>query len=217
MSDQTLDRIGGAVLATGAAASTVGYIIGSFDQPNPTVTPAMVVSPVYTLSTLLPFFGSALVLVGLATVVARQFRRSPVLTVAGTVGLGLVLLIQGVGNSFVNATIFPALVESPAANALANGPAPALMQVLFLIGVAGWVIGGPLLGVAVLRAKVFSAWIGVVLLVSTAAGLVAFVLPPQFESVGAIIAGVALFGLGAQLVAPTARPAPSAPITATAV
>jgi hypothetical protein len=217
MSDHTLDRIGGSVLAIGAAASTVGYIIDSFDQPNGPITSALVDSPIYTLSALLVFFGSGLTLVGLTAFVARQFRRSPVLTVAGAAGISLVLLIQGIGNWFVNATIFPALIDSPAARGLANGPAPALMGVLFLIGVAGWVVGGPLLAISVLRAKVFSRWIGVVLLVGAAVGIAAFALPHQFESIGAIIAGVALFGLGAQLVAPAAQPVSGAPVAAPAV
>lgn len=202
MSDSTLDRIGGGVLAAGAAIATVGYVLGSIDEPGQRLTPAYVDTPLYTTFNLLQFFGAGLVLVGLPMLVASHWRRSPVLVLLGSIGVGLVMLIQGVGNSFVNATVFPPLVDDPTTRALANSPAPSLMGVLFLVGMVGWIVGGPLLGIGVLRAKVVHRWIGVVMLVGTLAGLASFVLPQQFESLGAIIECFALAALGAELLLP---------------
>jgi len=202
MSDSTLDRIGGGILAAGAAISTLGYVLGSVDQPGHQITPAYVDTPLYTTENLLQFFGAGLVLVGLPVLVATHWRRSPVLTLLGSVGVGLVMLIQGVGNAFVNATLFPVLVDDPSTRALANSPAPSLMGVLFLVGMVGWILGGPLLGIGVLRAKVVHRWIGVVMLVGTLVGLASLVLPEQFESLGAIIECVALAALGAELMLP---------------
>jgi low temperature requirement protein LtrA len=203
MSDSTLDRIGGGILAAGAAMSTIGYVLGSIDQPGQQITPGYVGTPLYTTFNLLQFFGAGLVLVGLPVLVSSHWRRTPVLVMLGAIGVGLVMLIQGVGNAFVNATIFPALVDAPATRALANSPAPSLMGTLFLVGMAGWILGGPLLGIAVLRAKVVHRWIGVVMLVGTLAGLASFVLPQQLESLGAIIECFALAALGAELLLPT--------------
>jgi hypothetical protein len=202
MSDNTLDRLGGGILATGAVMTIAGSVLAAIDQPGGSITPAYVDAPIYTVFTLLLFLGSALLIVGLAAVVARQFRRSPVLTLTGAVGLGLVLLIQGVGNGFVDATVFPPLIDDPATRAFANAPAPGLMGVLFLVGMAGALIGGVLLGISVLRAKEFRAWTGVALLVAVAAGLVSMVLPAQFESLQGIIASIALLGMGLELTAP---------------
>jgi hypothetical protein len=202
MSDSTLDRIGGGILAAGAAISTLGYVLGSVDQPGRQITSAYVDTPLYTTENLLQFFGAGLVLVGLPVLVASHWRRAPALTLLGSVGVGLVMLIQGVGNSFVNATLFPVLVDDPSTRALANSPAPSLMGVLFLVGMVGWIVGGPLLGIGVLRAKVVHRWIGVVMLVGTLVGLASLVLPEQFESLGAIIECVALAALGAELMLP---------------
>lgn len=202
MSNSTLDRIGGGILAAGAAITTVGYVLGSVDQPGQQLTPAYVDTPLYTTENLLQFFGAGLVLVGLPVLVASHWRRSPVLALLGSAGVGLVMLIQGVGNAFVNATVFPPLVDDPTTRAFANSPAPSLMGVLFLVGMVSWIVGGPLLGIAVLRAKVVHGWIGVVMLVATLAGVAAFVLPQQFESLGAIIACFALAALGTELLLP---------------
>lgn len=202
MSHSTLERIGGGVLAAGAAISTVGYLLGSIDQPGQQITPAYVDTPLYTTYNLLQFFGAGLVLVGLPVLVASHWRRSPVLTLLGSIGVGLVMLIQGVGNAFVNAAVFPALVDDPSTRALANSPAPSLMGVLFLVGMVGWILGSPLLGIGVLRAKVVHRWIGVVMLVGTLAGLASLVLPMQFESIGAIVESFALAALGAELLLP---------------
>lgn len=202
MSDHTLDRLGGGILATGAATSIAGYVLAAVDQPGGTITPAYVDAPIYTAFTLLQFLGSALMIVGLAAVVARQFHRSPVLTLTGAIGIGLVLLIQGIGNGFVNATVFPPLVDDPATRAFANAPAPGLMGVLFLVGMAGAVVGGVLLGISVLRAEEFRAWTGVALLVAVVAGLVSMVLPARFENLEAIIASIALLGIGLELAGP---------------
>jgi len=203
MSDSTLDRIGGGILAAGATMGTIGYVLGSIDEPGRQITPAYVGTPLYTTFNLLQFFGAGLILVGLPVLVSSHWRRSPVLVLLGATGVGLVMLIQGVGNAFVNATIFPALVDAPATRALANSPAPSLMGTLFLVGMVGWIVGGPLLGIAVLRAKVVHRWIGVVMLVGTLAGLASFVLPEHFESLGAIVECFALAAIGAELLLPT--------------
>ena len=46
--------------------------------------------------------------------IARQYERSRKLTLIGGIGLALVLLIQGVANTFGNVTLFPMLVDNPA-------------------------------------------------------------------------------------------------------
>lgn len=209
----TLDRIGGGVLAAGATLTTIGYILGSIDESGPQVTPAYVNSPVYVLYNLLLFFGGALVLVGLPSLVASHWGRGRALTLAGAVGFGLVTVIQGVGNAFVDVGLFPVLVDNAATRALANGPAPAMMGALFAVGMVGWIVGGPLLGIGVLRAGVVHRWIGVLMLVGWLLGLVSLVLPQQFNSLGAIIAGVAIAAVGIDLAVP-ARARSAAPAVA---
>jgi hypothetical protein len=211
MSDTTLNRIGGGVLAAGGTISAVGFLLGTVDQPGAAMTPAYVDSPLYLVFNLMELFGAALVLVGLPAVIARHWRTSPGLTLAGSVGVGLVMVVQGIGNGFLNAAVLPALIDDPTTRVFASGAAPATMAPLFLLGMAGFILGGPLLGIGVLRGGVVHRWIGVALIAAAMLSIVSLVLPSVFESLGAIVAMVTLAALGAELLAPERIPAARIP------
>lgn len=93
------------------------------------MTLAMVHSPLYVVSNLLVFAGSALTLFGLPGLVARQYERSRKLSVISTIGLAMVTLFNGVCDTFGDLTLYPMLVDNPATQVAANGNPPPILGV----------------------------------------------------------------------------------------
>jgi hypothetical protein len=131
--------------------------------------------------------------------IAFQYERSRKLTLIGGVGLALVMLIQGISNTFGNVTLFPMLVENPATIGEANGNPPAILGIFFVVGLLASVVGAIVFGIAVLRAKVFPRWVGVMMLLCAVAGPVSSAGPSILQNLAAILGSVALLGVGYRL------------------
>jgi len=193
MSSQVLRRLAGGALAVGSALAIAGYGMASLQNGTP--TPAMVKSPLYLASGLLTYVGSVLVVLGLPGLIAAQFSRSRTLTLIGAVGFALVTLIDGICNTFANITLFPMLIDNPATRAAATGNPPAIMAAFYVAATVSALAAAVLLGIAVLRSRVFPRWAGVMLLLAGAA----FPLSAAVAALGnlsPIVAGIAMIGIG---------------------
>lgn len=199
MASQTLSRLAGPVLTAGAGLGAIGYVLTSFTPSTPTV--ASVASPVWVGGSLLVFLGSALVLLTLPAMMALQYERSRKLTLIGGIGLILVMLIQGVSNTFGNLTLFPMLIDNPATRAAATGNPPAILGVFFVAAMVGSLAGTLVFGIGVLRAKVYPKWVGIVMIVSVVAGPVTGGGPALVQNVAPILGSIALVGIGCRLFA----------------
>jgi len=199
MSTYTLPRLAGSALVAGSVLTVIGFALT--DLQNGTPTPATVKSPAYLGGSLLIYAGAVLVLFGLPGLIARQFDRSPVLTLAGTVGFALVTIVDSISSTFANITLFPMLIDNPATRAAATGSPPAILGAFYIVGAVAGLAGAVTLGISLLRARVFPRWTAIVLFVAAAA----FPFGGALENLPPILAGIVMFGIGARLV--TGRPA----------
>lgn len=199
----TLNRLAGRIMITGAALSVVGYVISSVGPSDAKPTPAVVDSTTYRVGNILVFLGAALVLLAIPAMIARQYERSRKLTLIGGAGLALVEVVQGVANTFGNVTLFPMLVDNPATLPAAQGNPPAILGVFFVLSLIGSVVGGIVFAIAVLRAKVYPMWVGIVMLLAAVAGPVSGSGPAFVQNAAAILGSVALLGVGYRLASRT--------------
>lgn len=123
---------------------------------------------------------------------------------AGGVGVAALVIVI-VGTSFASwifssdVTFVPVLARlAPALfDRIYAGPA----LVLGIASVLTWVLGNVLFGASILRAKVFSRWPGILLIVGTAVIPIAYLahLPEKVIAIGGSLAGVSLIWLGSEL------------------
>ncbi|PWT75498.1 MAG: hypothetical protein C5B60_05200 [Chloroflexi bacterium] len=165
MSATTLSRASGLTLLLGALLYIVGGILTYASLP---------ITPLWLVTTGMWISGMALLLLGLPGIVARQATR------AGWLGfVGFLLLFLGwlllTGFYIVDDLILSSWLDSLAPHVYAqwflNPAATVSVHVAFsLVGV-----GGALLGIATLRARVFSRWSGLLLVAGGVAGVASFV------------------------------------------
>jgi hypothetical protein len=201
-------------MLAGASLAAVGYAWASVADEDHLATPEGVGSVGYVGSNLLIYLGSALVLFAIPAMIAVQYERSRKLTLIGGIGLALVMLIQGVSNTFGNVTLFPMLVQNPATIEAANGNPPTILGIFFVVGLIASVVGAIVFGISVLKAKVFPRWTGVLMLVGAVAAPVSSAAPGMLENASAILGSVALVGVGYRLLSPGADVAAPGLVTA---
>ena len=150
---------------------------------------------------------AVLALAGITGMYARQYRR------AGILGLiGYLLFAVGYLAMFsvevIAATVLPDLVHSrpgfvddvvsAAAGGTPDGDIGGL-QALFDVAGAGYVLGGLVFGIALVRTRVLARWAAALLAVSTAGTVALAVLPDAFNRPFAVPEGIALIALGVSL------------------
>jgi hypothetical protein len=195
----SFSRLAGPVMTAGAALGAIGYLMTSFTPSKP--TPASVASPAFVAGSLLVYLGSALVLLTLPAMMSLQYERSRKLTLIGGIGLILTMLIQGISNTFGNITLFKMLIDNPATRAAATGNPPAILGAFFIIAMLASVAGALVLGIGVLRAKVYPKWVGILMIVTAVAGPVAGGGPAVLQNAAPILGSIALIGVGFRLFA----------------
>lgn len=149
----------------------------------------------------------ALALAAIAGLYLRQHREAGVVGLVGyllfSVGYLALLTIE-----VVAATVLPSLVDSQPAFvddvvAAANGGAAqgdiGGLAVLFGVAGAGYILGGLVLGAAMVRAGVVNRWAAGLLAVSTVLTAALAVLPEAFNRPVAVPEGIALIALGVSL------------------
>ena len=191
MSSTTLYRASGLALLLGALLFIIGNVLSTVLFSGNSTASQLSSAPFVTVS-ILSFIGSALLLLGLPGVVVRQTVR------AGWLGLiGFVLIAFGgllfTGFSVVSFLILPWLAVNAPNLAAGNGP-PASFAYFLVAGVL-LAVGGVLLGIATMRARVFPMWAGLLIIVGSVLNLVDFPLNGAISSIVSVVSTV-LFALG---------------------
>jgi hypothetical protein len=187
MSATPLFRLSGIILLLGAAVSVIAGVMTLFLDNSLSASPATIQSPLWSTFWSLSFVGIVLILFGLPALYLRQARGRG--GVVGLIGVFLVALSSflGMATTAYFVSILP-LLATKAPNLINAGYETSLA----VFGIGATVLGiiGPLLlGIAVIRAKVFPALVGLLLMVS---GLLS---PVTTFSGGALFALIGLVGI----------------------
>jgi len=174
MSSTQLFRLSGISLLLGAVVSVIAGILTFFVDTSYTASLSTFRSPLWSTYYSLFFVALALILLGLPALYLRQAgRRGGVL---GLVGVFLIVL----GNFLLMAMIgyFVSILPLLAAKApqVINAAFESGFGIFPLGGTAFGLIGLILLGIAVIRSRVFPPFVGILLIASVVLSLVAFFL-----------------------------------------
>jgi hypothetical protein len=174
MSSTTLYRLSGIILLLGAVLSVIAGILTFFVDTSYTASLSTFRSPLWSTYYSLFFVALALILLGLPALYLRQAgRRGGVL---GLVGVFLIVL----GNFLLMAMIgyFVSILPLLAAKApqVINAAFESGFGIFPLGGTAFGLIGLILLGIALIRSRVFPPFVGILLIASVVLSLVAFFL-----------------------------------------
>lgn len=172
---------------TGIAAIAAGSINIAFNLLGivTSVSPALSTVRVFCMLFVLVF-----VLYGLYAV---QSRRAGIVGLTGFI-LGEIGVILNICYRFVDIFVGPALVgaHADAIRAIQQGPYTMALNITFLIFTGGYI----LFGAGTVRARVFPAWTGWLILSGATISYVLMMLP---INVGAILVNAAYVGMGLQL------------------
>jgi hypothetical protein len=184
-----LYRASGTALLLGAILGAVGEVLNGALYPI-TTTAQQYLSATWSIVIIISFAGDILLLMGLPGIVARQGSDG------GTLGLvGAVLTFLGgfMFSSFtlVSLAIFPWLAR--VAPNLVDGP-PSLL-VYFLVASIAFGLGGILLGMSVMRARILPYTSGLLLIIGTVLNAAAFPLEGALSSLISTVAYI-IFAAG---------------------
>jgi len=179
MASRTLYRWSGTILLIGGLLSLAASTLSAFLFPDNNPTPEELSSTSWLVAEILLFAGLLLIVMGFIGSYVRHAARAGRLGFVGSLLLWLgVLLAEGF--SVVRLTLWPYLARL-APNALpSGGQGPVAGFLLWIL--APWLLlslGSLLLGVAILRSRVFPRWVGILLLVAGVLSILTFVLPPS--------------------------------------
>jgi hypothetical protein len=174
----------GLSLLVGALLTAVGNILGNFLFPNPgTLAPSS--TALFVAVTFVSLVGTILLVLGAPGMLAAQRIE------AGWLGFCGIILIVVAGTLFIGETVVNILVtpwlDAVAPTLAVDGPPGFFAYILtasLLLAVSGL-----LLGIATIRARVFSKWVGWLILIGTLLNLVSFL--PLNDTLNAILFSVA--------------------------
>jgi hypothetical protein len=184
VSSTALYRLSGLTLLLGAVLGTIGNILN--DVLYSGNDPRQYLTPLWLVVTLVTLIGELLLVLGLSGIVVRQARR------AGWLGLaGFVLMF--IGEFLFTSYDVTSLLVSPwlaqdAPQLARNGP-PSLF-VFFLIAGVLFSLGGILLGIGTMRARVLPRWAGLLLIIGVLLNVVDAPLSGTLGSVVGIVSFV---------------------------
>jgi hypothetical protein len=164
MSSATLFRISGIILLLGAMLSVVAGVLTLFLDISLSASPRTIQSPLWSTFWSLTFVAIVLVLLGLPAFYLRQARGR-----GGLLGLiGVFLVALGSFLGMATTTYFVSIAPLLAAKApnLINAGYETSLAVFGISATTLGIIGPLLLGIAVIRAKVFPSLVGILLMVS---------------------------------------------------
>jgi hypothetical protein len=187
MSSTQLFRLSGIILLLGAVVSVIAGLMTLFLDISLSASPKTIQSPLWPTFWSLTFVGIVLVLLGLPALYLRQARGRG--GVVGLIGVVLVALgsFLGMATTAYFVSILPLLAEK--APNLINAGYETSLAVFGLGATVLGIIGPLLLGIAVIRAKVFPALVGILLMVS------AVLSPVTTFSSGVLFALIGLVGI----------------------
>lgn len=189
MSAKTLYRASGLALLLGAVLLIITNVLQStvFSSNDP----QQFTNPAAQVVTLINVIGSLLLVFGLPGIVARQASRSGWLNL-----IGFVFTLLGgfmfTSLSLINLLVLPWLAQ--VAPKLAAGNGPGELFVAYLVAGISFALGGILLGIAIMRAKIWSRWTGLLLLLGAVINLADFPLNGPISSIVNIVSFVLFAG-----------------------
>ncbi len=197
----------GLTKAAGAAAAVAGAIFVAVQINHPSGDAFATETAQWVARSCAKLVMCVLALAGLTGMYLRQRRESGVLGLAGYLvfSAGYLALF---GVEVVAAAVLPALVgtnpeyvHDVITAALGGTPAGDIggVQVLLNASGIGYIAGGLLFGIAVVRARVLARWAGALLAVGAVGTAALAVLPESFNRPVAVPVGIALVGLGVSL------------------
>jgi hypothetical protein len=201
--------------AAAVAAAVAGLIFIGVQINHPHMELASVTTTEWAVRNTLKVVMAALALAGLTGMYLRQVREAGVLGLIGYVtfctGYLAMLAIAFVAGFVLPslATTAPEYVEDVLAMA-AGGTVTGdigLIQAANAVQAGGYLAGGLVFGIALLRARVLARWAAALLVVGTVSTLAISVLPHSVDRLLAYPTGVALVGLGWSLWRSTRTPA----------
>jgi hypothetical protein len=189
MSTKTLVRASGLALLIGAVLATIGNVLNSLLFPGN--DPSQFSNPLLLVLMWLGAIGSILLLIGLPGLAARQGARGGWLGFVGFVFTWLGGLLFTSLN-FINIIIIPWLAQEAPKLAASNGPGA--LFVAYLVASVSFALGGILLGIAIMRGKIWSRWTGILLLAGAVLNLVDFPLNGLISGIVSAVAFILFAG-----------------------
>ena len=193
--------------AAAVAAVVAGAVFIVVQINHPPMEVASVETTEWVVRSTAKVIMAALALAGIAGMYLRQHRQAGVLGLIGyllfTVGYLAMFSVE-----VISATVLPALTGTDPSYVrdvlvAAGGGTPigdigAIQTVLNVMGL-GFIVGGLLFGIALVRTRILARWAAILLAVGTTATAALAVLPEAFNRPMAVPVGVALIGLGVSL------------------
>ena len=197
----------GLTKAAGAAAAVAGTIFIAVQIEHPASDAFTTETADWVARGCAKLAMAALALAGITGMYVRQIRQSGVLGLVGYLLFAAGYLAM-FGVEVIAVTVLPALTDTnpgfvndviaAGMGGTPDGDIGAVQTLLNANGV-GYMLGGLLFGIAVVRARVLARWAAALLAVGTVATAALAVLPESFDRPFAVPVGVALIGLGVSL------------------
>lgn len=191
----------------GVAAVLAGLLFITVQIGHPHLDVAFATTSEYLVRHVMKILVAALSLVGITGMYLRQVREVGVLGLLGYVLFSAAYLLL-LSVEVIGAVVLPAIADtSPdylrdvfavTTGGTAESDIGLIEDLSKLVGF-GFVVGGVVFGIALFRARLLARWAAALLAVSTAATVLAAVLPQVNFRLFAIPVGIALIGLGHSL------------------
>ena len=205
MSSTTLNRLRGISLLIGSLLVIIGDIPGFFAGNDQASTIAVTTA----LIRLIRLIGAMLIVLGLSGVYARFAGQAGILGLIGFICTIFFILI-GMASEAIIAFVFPLLA---AHGLLHGGSAPRSLLIFYSIDDLLGLVGGLLLGIAVMRTSILPRWAGALLIVGGFLYAVGSILHLPISDVGLIVfaAGLVWLAVGMRSQKTSAVEAPLSP------
>ena len=180
MSAKTLYRVSGLSLVVGAVLTVIGMSFENFFFPDFQSTPLSLL--------LLSVIGNMLVILGLPGIIARITGRAGWLGFVGSVLtlLGVLLFTCMSFVQIIDQQLMSQLTQLAPKVAASDGP-PVSAMITYMLASALFALGGILLGIAILRTRIWPRWTGLFLLLGAVLNLGSF---PLSGIIGSIVSTV---------------------------
>jgi hypothetical protein len=207
------------IRAAGVSAAAAGLIFIGVQVNHPPMEVASVVTTEWAVRNTLKVIMAVLALAGITGLYLRQVKESGVLGLIGylVLGTGFVAIMAV---AFVSGFVLPSLAGAAPGYvtdtfALIDGGTVTgdlgLLPAANAVQAVGYLAGGLLFGIALLRARVVSRWAAALLVAGTVAAAAVPFLPHTVDRMLAYPTGVALVWLGISLVRSTRTVTPTEP------
>ncbi|WP_433348452.1 hypothetical protein ACQP25_33810 [Microtetraspora malaysiensis] len=197
--NDTRVRLAGWALIVGAVVASAGYLAANALASG--TGDARFTSPHWSLLNGIAIGGDIIAVLGLPAILAGHGRRAEKLTMFGYVGIFAALVMLNIAEGVIEAFVKPYLVGH---GGIPSDP-PAGYAIYEMFALVLMLVGFICMGIAVLRAKVYPWWTGVLLI---AAPLASFLgLPGGWALIADYLCFAALLTIGVLTVRGSARTA----------